>query len=167
MRILPFILVISLGCPEPQNTWEPHIVCDENAPATMGRTPLKRLTRTQYDHSVHDVLGVTGAFSPILVEDEQVGVFASNSTVAVDMTTIQLYQAAAEAVAGAADLGRIDNCNLLTTRGTDCAERYIDTVGRQLYRRPLTDDETRTFESLYATFGSSDHLIIRTIQKSR
>lgn len=158
MRRLSYVCFLLLACQEEVAEWQPHIVCDAGAPVTMGSTPLKRLTRSQYDYSVRDVLGVTGKYSPMLAEDEQIGHFASNASIALDMTTVQMYQTAAEAVAVDADISALDDCNLLTTPGEQCANAFIQETGRRIFRRPLNPTELGAYQALYERFGAVEHV---------
>ena len=103
----------------------------------MGATPLKRITRSQYDHVLKDVFALDGAVSEVLAQDEQVGHFVSNAYTAMDMTTVQMYQTVAETAANQMDFSTIDACNLLTTAPATCAKDFIESTGRRLFQAPV------------------------------
>ena len=171
MRTLSIFTLFILGCQPEESTWEPHIVCDSEAPATMGATPLKRITRSQYDHVLKDVFALDGAVSEVLAQDEQVGHFVSNAYTAMDMTTVQMYQTAAETAANQMDFSTIDACNLLTTAPATCAKDFIESTGRRLFRRPLRAEEVEVFLGLYSEFSEGNHtaglhVVVRALLQS-
>jgi len=171
MRLLSILTLLILGCQPKESLWEPHIVCDLGAPATMGETPLKRVTRSQYDHVLKDVFQLDAALSSWLAEDEQSGHFVSNANIAMDMTTVQMYQTVAEKVAEQLDFSTLDSCNLLTDVPRECAQSFVEAVGVRLFRRPLTAVEVDVFLGLYDTFAEGNHtaglkVVVRALLQS-
>ena len=53
------------------------------ADPSVATSPLRRLTRSQYDHTVRDLLGIDGNPSALLSPDEKVGAFFSNASAPV------------------------------------------------------------------------------------
>jgi hypothetical protein len=62
-------------------------------------SPLRRLTREQFDNSIRDLLGIQGQPSLALSADEKLGTFYSNSAAPVTRLSIEQYRDVAESVA--------------------------------------------------------------------
>src|SRR5579859_3882230 len=121
--------------------------------AVPTRTPLRRLTRVQYDNSIRDLLGVTGDFAQGFDPDEVPAGFASNLTATVSASQLGQYQqaaesAAAQAVAGAG-LARLAPCAPPNGAAAACATPFLNTFGKRAFRRPLTADETSRYEAVF------------------
>jgi hypothetical protein len=108
--------------------------------AALGPSPLQRLTRTEYDHAIRDLLGIEGHPAAALPEDDRVGPFESNTKTSVGEHTVALYGGLAEQLSAAADLEALLPCAPADGQAA-CAAQAIDTLGRRAYRRPLSDDE--------------------------
>lgn len=100
--------------------------------------PLRRLTATQVERTVLDVLGVD---VKVDVEDERLGTYRSNISASVDAASARAYYDFAGAVANGADLSRCES---------DCSAWLLEEVGLRLFRRPLVDEERSRYASLYA-----------------
>jgi hypothetical protein len=111
-----------------------------------------RLTNDQWTKSVQNVLALPTA--PTNAETFQSAVtgttdFSNNELLLeVDSRAWSDYQAAAEALAA-----KVSSDSTLLSKlysGTDSAG-FIKTVGRRIYRRPLTSAETSTYQKLFDT----------------
>ncbi|HEY2733185.1 MAG TPA: DUF1592 domain-containing protein [Polyangiales bacterium] len=129
--------------------------CDTPESAT---TPLQRLTRRQYQNSVHDVFAIE--FDPTAIaEDEKVGAFSANTVAPVSELSVEQYMEAAEGVAQAAlsKLPGLVSCDF----GKDangCATTFIAQIGRRLYRRPLIAEESARYVSVFqASLNGTDY----------
>lgn len=113
-----------------------------------GRTPLRRLTRTELDNSIRSLLQVEAAAATNVTPDEKMGPFYSNAVAPVDELAVEQYQELAErvAIAAAPRAATIAGCDLSTDAA--CPARFIETFGRKAYRRPL--DPTEKSELLVA-----------------
>jgi hypothetical protein len=116
-----------------------------------GLTPVRRLTRDQFNNTVRDLLGATGTPADALGLDEKIGPFASNAIAPVDETLVQQHQevAAALAVAAKARMTTISPCNLANDTGTTCATQFVTQFGQKAFRRPLTTAEIQSYVTLY------------------
>ncbi|HSU40010.1 MAG TPA: DUF1587 domain-containing protein, partial [Polyangiaceae bacterium] len=105
----------------------------------VGRSRLSRLTRTQLDHTLRDLLGVAGSPSSALTPDESVGPFASNAlAVVTDLIVLQHQELAAKVALDAQSrMAKITPCDLAS--GDACVKTFITTFGAKAYRRPLLD----------------------------
>jgi len=122
----------------------------ETAPVVeAGPVSLRRLTAQQYERSIHDVLGrhitVPSRIDP---DDRRDGLLAVGASFAgVTPSGFEKYEAAAGTIAEQAlssgyrdDLVQCAPASLTLADDT-CAEPFVRRVGRQLFRRSLTDEE--------------------------
>src|SRR5688500_12981888 len=118
---------------------------------TVGASPLRRLTRLEYDNTLRDLLGVTSQLAhERLGEDEQTAGFQANGVAPISATTLDVYVDIAEEVAPLANdqLARFVDCDLAED---GCAEAFVESLGRQAFRRPLTEVEITDYTALYAS----------------
>jgi hypothetical protein len=114
-------------------------------------TPLRRLTKTEYERVVADVFGVEGSVGSGLSPDERIdGVFASNASSPVALVQVRQYLDAAESVASKVKLDALNTCDRAKLGDDACAKQFIEKVGRRAYRRPLEKSETDRYATLYA-----------------
>lgn len=140
-----------------------------------GAAPLRRLTQSEYNNTVRDLLGDTTHPADQFPPDQQIGDF-TNTAVALTVPPLlaQAYQTAAEQLATTALSTRASTlvpCAL--TAGTDaCAQSFIETFGKQAYRRPLTTTEQGVLFALYqtnstdATFSNGIQAVIEAVLQS-
>jgi len=115
-----------------------------------GPVAMRRLTESQYRATVADIFGddivVAGRLEP---DNRRLGLFAVGSSfVSVTASGFEEYETIARGIAEqvlAAD--RRDAfvpCQPADPAAADdaCAEQFVRAIGRQLLRRPLSDDET-------------------------
>jgi hypothetical protein len=103
----------------------------------IGTTPLRRLTRAQYDATVRDLLGDASAPAQSFVDDERHGGFDSNTSVVAGLQVDQ-YRQAAVALAEAAAATSFDTWMPCDRATDECVAPFIDSFGQRAYRRPLT-----------------------------
>jgi hypothetical protein len=114
----------------------------------VGRSRLRRLTRTELDHTVRDLLGVTDSPASALTPDEQVGPFASNAISPVTDLIIAQHHEIAERIATAAvtRADEIAGCELTTEA---CVRSFVTNFGRRAFRRPLAEAEVEAHVALF------------------
>ncbi len=124
--------------------------------ASVGSTPLRRLTRAQYANAVRDLLGVN-ADVMALDGDEKVGPFDSNFSAPVSLVQVSQYRAMAEEVStvAAGELNAIVPCD---PSASGCVEQFVASFGRRALRRPLTDAEIETYASLAGDDAPADRV---------
>ena len=121
-------------------------------PKTAGGAPeARRLSEAQYRHAVADAFGadvkVAGRFEPGV---RQSGLLAvGSSLLAVSPAGFEQYDAIARSVAAqAVDEKHRENlaCKPADAKAADssCASTILSKLGRQLYRRPLSERELKT-----------------------
>jgi hypothetical protein len=120
---------------------------------SIGASPLRRLTRLQYDNTIRDLLGIREV--PLAVKalraDFKEGVFDNNAG-AVSEVDIEGFMTLAEDIAALATkshLARITNCPAAEAGADACAARFAVGIGARALRRPLRAEEIATLERLY------------------
>ena len=120
------------------------------AQRTVGRQPMRRLTRVQYDRAISDLLGLDVHAASVFPADEKAGPFRSNVATPVSELQVEQYMDAAE------DLARVATENVDTLVSCDdaaqsdaCASSFIARFGRRALRRPLEASELAVYEDLY------------------
>ena len=141
----------------------------EGQPARAGEAPLRRLTRTEYNNTIRDLLGVTSEPASDFPGDEVSAGFDHNSRTAVAELTVEKYQRAAEQLAADAvgDLGSLVSCD--PSSGRTCAEEFVRSFGLRAYRRPLESDEVELALGLFdigEDFASGIRLVVQGMLQS-
>ena len=122
-----------------------------NGALNAGRTPARRLTRTEFDNTVRELLGATGTPSAALAADERIGPFYSNAIAPITDLQVQQHAevAAKLALEAKSRMKSLSPCDLATDTGTTCATRFVTAFGQKAYRRPLSATEVTRYVSLY------------------
>jgi hypothetical protein len=119
----------------------------------IGLSPLRRLTRTEYDNTVKELLGVDMGLAREFNQDEIAGNFPSNYFTPINESQYGQYAkaAATAAVKAVEQLGSLLPCasNVNSSNEAACATQFIRQFGRRAYRRPLDDGEVGRYEDLY------------------
>jgi hypothetical protein len=139
-----------------------------------GPRPLRRLTRTQYNNSVRDLLGLTGDFAATFGIDEQDAGFASNNEAPLTEVQVGNYQQVAEDLAdkAVANLDRVVPCAPPKMAEDACVDQFVRGLGQRAYRRPLTEAEVGRMKQLFATgkqggdFASGVSLVLSAFLQS-
>ena len=115
----------------------------------VAEAPLRRLTEREIELTIGDVLQID-APDLSLVADGRVGGFPINSGDAVEPLHVTKYAEAAEAVAARTQgtLAALAGC---AEGGAACAEQWLGSVGRLLFRRSLSDSEHDRYLALFQT----------------
>jgi hypothetical protein len=135
---------------------------DSAAPAPSAlEGGARRLTRSELDRTVRDVLGdTTQPAAKVLAEDEY-NPFDNDYTLQrasralIDSLEAFAEDAAARAVSEA-NRDRVVPCTPSGADDTACFTQAIEALGRRLFRRPLTDEEVSAYLTLQA-FATEDN----------
>jgi hypothetical protein len=132
---------------EPLNEAELEEQCASQR--AVGTSPLRRLTRSEYDNSVADLLGDTTHPARAFVADTQVGLFDNTAATQTVPTLLaeQYLDAAVRLAEGVSDINKLVGCS--PTSSATCVRSFITRFGRRAYRRPLTSEETTRFVAMY------------------
>lgn len=139
-------------------------------PGVPGTSQLPRLTHTQYDNTIRDLLGLQTQPSSMLAPDT-VG--------SVDQRAWDGYKLAAETLSAAVLTDGTARARAIpctpTGDGAACAHQLVTELGARAFRRPLTPEEVTRFEALYTdraaltakgSFDEAAQLIIEVFLKS-
>jgi hypothetical protein len=141
--------------------------------ASVGVSRLRRLTRSQYDNTIRDLLGITGNPAAQIAPDEKVGAFYSNATTPVSELLAEQYMRLAEELADQAvgDLASLLPCDPATGAAA-CGEAFVDHFGLRAFRRPLNPSERAALIGLFelghadAGFAEGARLVVQAALQS-
>jgi hypothetical protein len=125
-------------------------------PLVPGRSPLRRLSRTEYDNTVRDLLGDTTHPARQFEPDTLAEGFTNNAdTQNVGTSLAQQYLTAAEALSVAAtkNLAGLMGCDPTSTAATGgdaCVRGFLGRFGQRAWRRPLAPAELDALAAVYA-----------------
>ena len=116
-------------------------------------TPIRRLTRFEYNNTVRDLLGDTSHPADVLPPEEEVAGF-NNQAAALTSSDllIEQYMKVAEDVAARAvgDLSALlPDCDPGLDGEEACGLAFIERFGRRAFRRPLSQAEVMRFKGLF------------------
>jgi hypothetical protein len=118
------------------------------------RTPLRRLTRSEYTNSVRDLLNVDVTATADLPADEVTNGFDNNAAVlTVSSLHAEKYVLVSETLAKLAiqKLSALTaNCDTATKGEDACALAFAKSFGRRAFRRPTTAEDERQLLAAYA-----------------
>jgi len=149
---------------EPPPTEEAPESCTEEI--RPGPSPLRRLTRVEYDNTIFQLLGDNSRPARAFPADEEAGGF-DNQAAALSVSPLlaENYQTAAEQLADAyvrRQVERLDGC-AAPVEPAACAasaRAFVQTFGLRAYRRPLTAAEVTLHTGLFAegvALGDGDY----------
>lgn len=119
-------------------------------------TPLRRLTRFEYQNTVRDLLNVDTSVVAEIPADEADG-FDNNATLQVAPEfLIEKYVVVSEALAEQAveNVTALTGCNAATRGEETCAREFAQNFGRRAFRRPLTTTDETMFMAAYEAGAS-------------
>jgi len=171
--VLPTVLALLTGCignilgsdgpgggggdKPPPVTDEPRNLCASGQSDRPGPRLLRRLTGPELTASVRDAFGLSATdYRGSSLPPDPAGRNGFNNNadrLAIDgeYADALLFSAkeVGKLVSSAAQLPRILPC--ASGGGASCAETFLDTFGRRLYRRPLSDEEKGRYLDLLGT----------------
>ena len=136
--------------------------CDSGVTSCAAPAPgprlLRRLSRSEYDATIHDLFNIDSAWGASFTSDIVVNGFDNNAA-ALRVTPLLAEQTrkAAEAIAKAiiASPGQNLPCDV-ATGDEACAEKLIDAVGKRAFRRPLGAADHARYLALYTLVAKDD-----------
>jgi hypothetical protein len=134
------------------NPGDPNAACPSSLP---GEPSLRRLTRREVENSLRDVFPVLGeAWRSTLSADtvSASGFDNDNEQLLVSKQTARELADTAESVgvAVSTNIAQVLPC-ASTAPDASCAGQYLDSVGRRLLRRPLTETERTSYLAFFDT----------------
>jgi hypothetical protein len=132
-----------------------HTGALDDAKTVPGAAPLRRLTRLEYDNTIHDLLGVSVSPSAKLSADQgsNESGFMTGGSIS-GSTDARGVMSSAEDVAAAAlqRLPMLLPCNAVPTARPaqdTCADQFVEQFGLRAFRRPLSATELDDLKALY------------------
>ncbi|UQA55525.1 DUF1592 domain-containing protein [Polyangium aurulentum] len=122
-----------------------------------GKSPIRRMTRLEYNNTVHDLLGDdTKPASGFVPEEEALGFNNQASALVVSPLLAEQYMQAAEdlaAVAAPGLLAKIPSCTNDTASSACTGEvaKVVEDLGKRAFRRPVASDEVTEYVDLFTT----------------
>lgn len=161
MRVSNHLLMVSLvatfGCKqsvEPVDEGDLPETC--GAALEPGPSPIRRLTRGEYNNTVYQLLGDTSQPANAFPPDEEAGGFDNQATaLVVSPLLAEGYMTAAEQLAtthAPTLMQELPNCAGGSVDPSACrgdADAFIRNFGKRTYRRPLSDDEVATYLAMF------------------
>ncbi len=150
---------------------EPTGSCNEAAP---GNSPLRRLTRDEYNATIRVLLNDRRDVGNTLPDDDHGEDLyqAASSLIVSPVWAEQAWRAADDlsvSAASPASLTPLLPCKVATDGEEPCAIKFIQTFGKRAFRRPLATDEVGRLLNIYkiartdTTFEHGIQLVIRAI----
>jgi len=157
-RGLTALVVLALaGCPKnepPPEVPPPLAECD----GVAERTPMRLLTRAEYDNTIADLLGdVTNPSKDFPREPIVHGFDNDARSLLVTDESVTRYLESAEAIAAGVMATRKERVLPCQSRDTACADAFISTTGRRLFRRALTVEERAAFKVFFQQVFASQN----------
>ena len=124
-----------------------------------GPSPIRRLTRDEYNNTVRDLLGNTSQPAKAFPEEELTLGFPNIATAqSVSVLLIEQYEAAAIALANnaaTAGIPGIMGCDPSGANQATCARSFVTAFGLKAYRRPLSDAEIERLVTFFQANATS------------
>jgi hypothetical protein len=163
---------------EPGPSIAPGEVIDENnrsvvcSDLTRPPTPLRRMTRFEYNNTVRDLFATSLTPADTFPPDEVSNGFNNNAVLlTVSSLHAERYMEAAELLAAEAvtNLDTLNPCDTSAMGEQACAEQFATTFGRKVFRRPLEAEDVNTLMEAYAagqTYEKGIEVMIRAMLQS-
>ncbi len=138
-------------------------------------SPLRRLTRQEYNNTVRDLLGdATRPADRFVSEAAQSGFSNGAASALLSPSVVEDFESAAASLARAAtsNLPGLLGCDPAVMGEDACAEDFIQRFGARAFRRPLAADELTDYRALYANnklelgLGPALELVLRAVLQS-
>jgi hypothetical protein len=115
---------------------------------------VRRLTQTQYNHTVADLLGDQTRPADQFPQEDYINGFTNQAEgQSIPPVLAEAYNHAAEKLARNAfrggDRNHLIPCQAKSATDPDCARRFIREFGERAFRRPVVDRELARYEKLF------------------
>ena len=125
-------------------------------PAVSHEVGLRRLTHSQYNNTVRDLIGDYSRPADRFPPEDFVGGFKNQTrSQGIPPVLEDAYSRAAERMAlnafRAGDVNNLIPCKPASARDAKCRDQFVRAFGERAFRRPLTSVEVRRYTDLFAT----------------
>ena len=161
--------------PPPDPAEDAGVDCSHAAHVALADSPLRRLTRWEYNNTVHDLLGdTTSPADQFSAESRQLGFTNGAASTPMSAVVVEEYEGAARALAATAILipTTLLGCDPAAKGEDTCADQFLTTFGRRAFRRPLSPTELAAYHTFYTTqkaaygFSTAIELFVGAILQS-
>jgi hypothetical protein len=125
-------------------------LCSAGVP-TVGDSPLRRLTRAEFDNTIRDLLDLEVTASAGFVPDELVAGFAANSVSSLSKLQLEDFLAISESLAQQALDAHESEWLPCDIADSACVQPFLSSMGQKAFRRPLSPELEQSLVSLYET----------------
>jgi hypothetical protein len=143
---------------------------DSGTGAVANEPELRRLTHSQYNHSVRDLLGdQSGPANQFPAEDFMNGFKDQVQAQSLSPILIDAYSGAAERLARTAFHGGDSHGLIPCKPSVPCRSQFVREYGKKAFRRPLTAAEQKRYEKLMASetdFIQGAQLVVEAMLQS-
>jgi hypothetical protein len=148
----------------------PDVSVESERAAGPSPKTLRRLTNSQYNHTVHDLLGDDTRPADRFPNEDFVNGYTNQAEgQSISPLLAEAYGRAAERLARTAFLGGDSHKLIPCAPSPGCRAEFIRQFGRRAFRRPLTDSEVARYERLFAAandFPDGARLVVETMLQS-
>jgi hypothetical protein len=138
--------------------------------AGPSRRALRRLTHSQYNHTVRDLLGEESRPADQFPKEDYVHGFTNQAdSQGISPVQAEAYGRAAERLARNAFRGGDGRKLVPCAPSPACGQRFVREFGRRAFRRPLAGDEVASYSKLLARepdFLKGAQLVVETMLQS-
>ncbi len=145
--------------------------------ATVGRQPMRRLNRIEYNNTVADLLGdTTKAANQFPPDAEQFGFDNIAQALTVTSTHVEQFMKAAETLATTAtaptNIAKLLPCDPKAVGEEACARTFVGSFGQRAFRRALPTEDVDRYVALYKSvrqtsdFASGIKAVVYTMLQS-
>ena len=125
------------------------------APAARPEQFVRRLTHSQYNNTVRDLLGDYSKPADRFPAEDYIDGFKNQlSTQGMPPLLVESYSTTAEKMAlnafRAGDVNGLVPCKPVSAADVKCRDQFVRTFGERAFRRPLTDLEFRRYTTLFS-----------------
>ncbi len=126
------------------------VACTAGALSDPGPAISRRLTRTEYNNTVRDLLGDTTApATDFPAEELSLNFDNSPRVLTISPLLTEGYMNAAETLAANYVKNLSTSLPCSTTGGTSCAQQFIQTFGAKAFRRPIAADDLTRYMTVF------------------
>jgi hypothetical protein len=149
--------------------------CNPSAPRRQGDSPLRRLSRFEYNNTIRDLLGDDSRPADAFLADGEAHGFSNSAEhQRVSLLLAEQFMSAAETLATRAmsNPTRLLGCDPLAMGQDACAQSFIGAFARRAFRRPVTTEETSRLTAIYAwgkreqDFATGIRLVVASVLQS-
>jgi hypothetical protein len=158
-HLLALCVVLAAGCVDDPAPAAPPLESSACLTADPGPSPVRRMTRFEYNNTVRDLLGdTTSPAADFGAEEEALGFNNNAANLVTSATLAEKYMLAAEGISLRATdpLSKNVPCDPAVMGEAPCARKFIRAFGQRAFRRPLTLDEVDAFFAVYS-YGRTIH----------